>query len=112
MERRLLQRELSSGLYSLPAFLLSKVLTSAPLEVAQVLIAGGAFYAATGLQAGALHAGRALALLCLSAVSASTLGQLIGVLTPSLHVAFPALTGVLTLELAFCGYIVQRVPVW
>lgn len=97
--------ELAAGVYRLQSFLLSKMLTSAPLEAVQVLFVGSIFYFIVGLQASAVKFWQAMLVMVLCGINSSTVGHLVAVLTPNLSYAFPLLTVVCTMCMSFCGYI-------
>lgn len=100
------RRELATGSYSFTAFLVgTKLLISLPLEVCLVTLAGTLLYFMLGLQATAAKFGAWLVLSVLCAVSASNVGNMIGLLTPDLNLALPILAVSATMLLAFAGFV-------
>ncbi len=53
-----------------------------------------------------------MSILALLAANADIIGHLVAVLTPDISVAFPVLSVMMTLVLAFCGFVVQDIPVY
>jgi len=105
-ERRLLKRELGSGLYNLTPFILAtKILIALPLECGMVVAAGSLLYLLLGLQMTAAKFGTWLALSVLCALCANNFGTLVGLLVPDLNLGFPVLCVGATLLLSFAGFI-------